>query len=665
MISALLLLIFVHAEEVKSIPTVELYDSSNPAHCARECKKISVALNPQNDIPEVGEFFLQKCEEKQARSAKENPVVYSELLRCAGMAKDKLVSIKDYIFSGALKEDVKKNVPAAAKATGDAISYTVHNADTILSGAYTGTKEAIQNTTNSTLAAINNFKNSLSKNEYEQVLAKCDASEACRIAVARGFLQFTERKPNGDYRFSDQEVLNTIKNMPFNAILNKSIRENNIAKTHCEALQSEIMQAQFIKNNRQWPKDLQEQLNKELRAKNPACPFILTQKDTAAGAALYGKTPTDSPGVFHMWDMVDSCFGRDALQQVNDIACKIAGNEAATIAVGGALSKILQVGVRAVRARKLALALQERKAIPDGHELISALDDKVITRATENGKPVYYSIAPGKAPQKIAMDPSGFAINARDGVNRQLALQDITAAQLSGDGKAVLMIDVNNLGKVNYFKNGLQAGDEYLGEVARIISEKTAGKGKVYRWGGDEFVVVLNETDKGKLRALNQEISDAVMKSPKLRSIFSAEKKAAADRYKLLFPPHGQPSTITSYDQLPATFKDALLPAEAEFARRDFPAFLARVKEVDTKAIYDSATIQPSISMGAATTAGRTADEVLVAADKQAAQVKKTYKSALGCDDTKKYTGREAYLVMGSTCTLRDLSARPVALEPH
>jgi GGDEF domain-containing protein len=302
--------------------------------------------------------------------------------------------------------------------------------------------------------------------------------------------------------------------------------------------------------------------------------------------------------------------------------------------------------------------------IPDGHEVLSVIDDKVITRTTENGKPIYYSITNGKAPERLSMDPSGYAINARDGVNRQLALADITAAQASGGGKAVLFIDVNNLGKVNYFRAGTQAGDEYLGEVARIIAEKTGGKGKVYRWGGDEFVVVLNETDKVKLRELNQTISDAVMSSPKLRAIFLAEKKTAANRYKELFPPHKEPSTINSYDELPASYKATLTPAEVAFARRDFSAFRTRVQEVDKAAIRDSAAIQPSISMGSAISNGRNADDVLAAADAQAARVKKDYKSALGCDDTKKYTGREAYLVADGVCLPRNLSAKPIALEP-
>lgn len=663
MILTLFILFFVRAEETKSIPTVEIYNPGNAKSCARECMKISASLNEKNNTPQVMELFEHNCAEKIEKSKTENPVIYSEILRCANMGKDKLAEIKNYIFNWQTVDTLKETVRKAPSAISESVVYSIQNADKILSNAYTSSKTAVSNATTATLEALKGLNGALSKSDYESVLKKCDAEVQCRIAVARGFLQFQERKPNGDYIFSDQDVLNKIKGMDFRAILHKSVSESNIAKQECQRLQDEIMKLIYFKNNNQWPTDLEQQLNKELVAKNPACPFVLT-KESPARAAMYGDKKPDPPSTTHMWSMVDSCFGRETLQEINDLACSIAGKEAATAAIGGAIAKSIQLGVKGLQAKKAADLLHSRKMIPAGHEVLSVIDGKVITRTTENGKPVYYTITNGKAPEKLSMDPSGFAINARDGANRQLALADITAAQTNGQGKATLFIDVNNLGKVNYFKAGSQAGDEYLGEVARIISEKTGGNGKVYRWGGDEFVVVLNETDKAKLRELNQSISDAVMSSPKLRAIFSAEKKAAAERYKTLFTPHGKPNPITSYDELPAAYKDTLTPAEAAFAKRDFPAFRARVQEVDLNAIRDSAAIQPSISMGAALANGRKADDVLAAADAQAARVKKDYKSALGCDDTKKYTGREAYLIADGVCMPRNLSAKPVALEP-
>lgn len=266
------------------------------------------------------------------------------------------------------------------------------------------------------------------------------------------------------------------------------------------------------------------------------------------------------------------------------------------------------------------------------------------------------------------MDPSGFAINARDGVNRQLALADISAAQPSGGGKGVLMIDVNNLGKVNYFKAGAQAGDTYLGEVARIIDKKVGSQGKVYRWGGDEFVVVANVTDKAKLKELNQSISDAVSSSPVLKNLFKEEKIARSETFKLLNPPRGAVSKIKSFDELPDAFKKTLVPEEVRFAQQNFEQFRKEFVRVETKAIYESATLQPSISMGAAMTEAREASEVIKLADKQAGQVKLNYKNELGLDssDLKKYIGRDGYIPkIEDAGATRNLSAKPIALDPE
>lgn len=670
MISLLLFFILAHAEETKSFPTIEVYTQEGPDSCARECMNISKSLNPKNNTPEVLEVFKHNCQNKIERTKTEPNKFLSELQRCdhtfTAAGKEKLKSISDYIFGGAAAEKAKSIVtstPGAVRTAAGNVVYSIKNADTVLANAYNAAGSAVRSTTQATLEALNGFRESLSSTKFKEVKDKCEADTNCKLAVARGFLQFQERKANGEHIVSDEQVLQQIKSMRFDAILSKSTIETHRAKMECQKIQGEILRTIFVQNKYQWPTDTEQRLNKEIVAKNPACPFVLTQTP-AVEKALNGE-PKKTYSITHMWSMVDSCFGAEALHEVNDVFCKQLGKEASELAIGGAMAKAIQLGLKGVQARKLLDAFKKKKSIPPNHEVLSVVDNQVITRAHENGKPVYYKIADGKPPEKLSMDPSGFAINARDGANRQLALADIGAAQASGEAKAVLFIDVNNLGKVNYFKAGSQAGDQYLGEVARIIAEKTGGKGKVYRWGGDEFVVVLNETDKAKIKELNQTISDAVMKSPLLKSIFSAEKAAAAERYKLLNPPKNRPSTITSYDELPQSFKETLSPAEQTFARRDFEAFRAKVKEIDGLAIRESAAIQPSISMGGAITDGRTASEILAAADSQAAKVKKVYKSALGCDDTKKYTGRDSYLPTDdSFCLPRNLSARPEALLP-
>ena len=59
---------------------------------------------------------------------------------------------------------------------------------------------------------------------------------------------------------------------------------------------------------------------------------------------------------------------------------------------------------------------------------------------------------------------------------------------------AVLMIDVDDLKAVND-KHGHRAGDELLGAVAQVLRANTRREDRAYRIGGDEFVMLLPDTD--------------------------------------------------------------------------------------------------------------------------------------------------------------------------
>jgi len=58
----------------------------------------------------------------------------------------------------------------------------------------------------------------------------------------------------------------------------------------------------------------------------------------------------------------------------------------------------------------------------------------------------------------------------------------------------VLMIDIDHFKRVNDL-HGHAAGDEVIRQVGRIISEAIRTTDKVARFGGEEFVVLLRETD--------------------------------------------------------------------------------------------------------------------------------------------------------------------------
>lgn len=93
-------------------------------------------------------------------------------------------------------------------------------------------------------------------------------------------------------------------------------------------------------------------------------------------------------------------------------------------------------------------------------------------------------------------------------------------------------IDVNNLGFINKkFLKGREAGDAYLKKVAEAISEATGGQAKMFKLGGDEFGLVIHETDPVKLKELQEKIIKACY-SPDVHEIFKAEKILRAQQVR-------------------------------------------------------------------------------------------------------------------------------------
>ncbi|MFD1732679.1 GGDEF domain-containing protein [Deinococcus malanensis] len=99
--------------------------------------------------------------------------------------------------------------------------------------------------------------------------------------------------------------------------------------------------------------------------------------------------------------------------------------------------------------------------------------------------------------------------NRRSGRARLAALAERWAE--TPDQLAVLMLDVDHFKRIN---DGLghDHGDEVLMAIARLLRE-VAGTGDVVRWGGEEFLVVLEGLKPQEARAVGLRILEEVRRT--------------------------------------------------------------------------------------------------------------------------------------------------------
>lgn len=163
------------------------------------------------------------------------------------------------------------------------------------------------------------------------------------------------------------------------------------------------------------------------------------------------------------------------------------------------------------------------------------------------------------------------------------------------NGKVTLaVIDIDNLGFVSKnfthgFRgtpaemraNSMKIGDQYIKAVARALKDVVGDKGQIWRTGGDEFALVLHETDPQKAKALLDQISKRVREAD-VREIFTKESRVRAQSYRetntagsadpadfrLGYAPYSQPnvsigSVVVNNESLPQAFAMAERQASA------------------------------------------------------------------------------------------------------
>jgi diguanylate cyclase (GGDEF)-like protein len=101
-------------------------------------------------------------------------------------------------------------------------------------------------------------------------------------------------------------------------------------------------------------------------------------------------------------------------------------------------------------------------------------------------------------------------VDALTGIANRRALEEALAAEIARAQRfehelAVLLLDVDHFKDVND-THGHAAGDRLLCEVARLLSSSARQGDTVARWGGEEFVAVLPETDLDGARRLAERL---------------------------------------------------------------------------------------------------------------------------------------------------------------
>jgi diguanylate cyclase (GGDEF)-like protein len=75
------------------------------------------------------------------------------------------------------------------------------------------------------------------------------------------------------------------------------------------------------------------------------------------------------------------------------------------------------------------------------------------------------------------------------------------------------LVDVDNLRRVNDLHGHLE-GDRSLADVARVMERSLRATDRCFRWGGDEFVVVMPDTDREAGEQVLRRMADQLGSDP-------------------------------------------------------------------------------------------------------------------------------------------------------
>lgn len=154
----------------------------------------------------------------------------------------------------------------------------------------------------------------------------------------------------------------------------------------------------------------------------------------------------------------------------------------------------------AVAEEALAIASRSQMGESAKRELALRLEEAL----NEGGVEVHFDES-GRLVETLGIDVTPKAIS--DLPNQKEFRADLGAQVV--DQIALIFIDLDNFKAVND-THGHPAGDACLVKVVETIGRVVAGKGRLYRYGGDEFIVILRNADVYEAAATGERIRKAI-----------------------------------------------------------------------------------------------------------------------------------------------------------
>lgn len=91
--------------------------------------------------------------------------------------------------------------------------------------------------------------------------------------------------------------------------------------------------------------------------------------------------------------------------------------------------------------------------------------------------------------------------------------REIEQHRRSGDGFALLLLDLDHFKPINDI-HGHEAGDRALHHLATVLTQATRGSDYLFRYGGEEFVVVLGSVNQSQALTIAENLRQRVATSP-------------------------------------------------------------------------------------------------------------------------------------------------------